>query len=238
MTLTLADVLRLIHPILAIAIVFPLLGIVINRAWLTRARRLSLAGAEKPKIPAQVGAEHRQLGQYLTGAVVTLALIGFVNPIFKAIINTQKWTNQPIQVIFVVGMFILTIGSLACLYKAQSPVWRAVFATLTGMGLVLLGVQDGVFRRTNEWFVSHYYYGLTVAFLMIFSLAILPDIYRDRSQTWRKVHVILNIVALLFFLGQSMTGVRDLLEIPLSWQESYVFQCNFDQKTCPTPPAK
>jgi cytosine/uracil/thiamine/allantoin permease len=238
MTLTFADVWRLIHPILAIVIVFPLLGIVVNRAWLVRKRRLSLAGVSKPDIPAQVGVEHRRLGQYLSGAVVGLALIGFVHPIFKAIISSQKWTNQPLQVIFVVGMFVLTIGSLVCLYKAQSPVWRATFATLTGMGLVLLGVQDGVYRRTNEWFVSHYYYGLVAAFLMIFSLAILPDIYRDRSQTWRKIHVILNIVALLFFLGQSVTGARDLLEIPLSWQESHLYQCNFDQKTCPAPPAK
>nr|WP_322744216.1 MULTISPECIES: hypothetical protein [unclassified Coleofasciculus] len=30
--------------------------------------------------------------------------------------------------------------------------WRGIFATLTGAGLVILGSQDGVFRRTNEWY--------------------------------------------------------------------------------------
>jgi cytosine/uracil/thiamine/allantoin permease len=236
MTLTLADFLRLIHPILAIAVVFPLLGIVVNRAWLVRSRRLTAAGGERSQIPAQVGVEHRKLGQYLTGAVVGLVLIGFMNPVFKTILKNQTWNNQPVQVIFIVGMFIATIGSLVCLYRAKAALWRAVFATLTGMGLVLIGVQDGVYRRTEEWFVSHYYYGLAAAFLMIFALAILPDIYQDRTQTWRRIHIGLNILALLLFLGQGVTGTRDLLEIPLSWQESHLYQCNFDLQTCPSPP--
>jgi hypothetical protein len=47
-------------------------------------------------------------------------------------------------------------------------------------------------------------------------------------------------VALVLFVGQGLTGTRDLLEIPLGWQERAVYQCNFDSKspafkTCPTP---
>jgi len=72
---------------------------------------------------------------------------------------------------------------------------------------------------------------------MIFSLAIVQDIYQDRSQRWRKVHIILNCVALLLFLGQGVTGARDLLEIPLSWQESYVYKCDYKKHTCPNLPA-
>lgn len=49
---------------------------------------------------------------------------------------------------------------------------------------------------------------------MIFSLAIIDDIYRDRTNTWRNVHIILNCLALLLFIGQGLTGARDLLEIP------------------------
>lgn len=109
------------------------------------------------------------------------------------------------------------------------------FATLTGAGLVILGCQDGVFRRTNEWYWSHYYIGITAALLMIFSLAIVQDIYQDKSNRWRIVHTILNCIALLLFIGQGMTGTRDLLEIPLSWQEPYIYQCDFANKTCPTP---
>lgn len=92
-----------------------------------------------------------------------------------------------------------------------------------------------MFRRSNEWYWSHYYIGITAALLMVFSLAIIEDIYKDRTNRWRNIHIILNCLALLLFVGQGMTGSRDLLEIPLSWQKSHIYQCNFDNKTCPQP---
>ena len=48
---------------------------------------------------------------------------------------------------------------------------------------------------------------------MIFSLAIVKDIYKDKSNRWRNAHIILNCFALLLFMGQGITGARDLLEI-------------------------
>jgi Protein of unknown function (DUF4079) len=238
MTLSFADFLGLIHPILAVVFVFPLLGMVVNRAWLVRSRRLSSMAKEKSAIPPQVGPEHRDLGRWLTGSVVGLTLIGLAYPIFETILEASKLAKQPLQVAFIVSMFGLTIGSLIFLYRAQPKHWRAVFATLTGMGLIILGLQEGVYRRTNEWYVSHYYYGIAAACLMVFSLAILPDIYQDKTLTWRRIHIILNCVALLFFIGQGFTGTRDLLEIPLGWQKPYIYQCNFELKTCPTPAPK
>ncbi len=70
---------------------------------------------------------------------------------------------------------------------------------------------------------------------MILSLAIFPDIYQDRSKRWRIIHAVLNSIALLLFVGQGITGARDLLEIPLSWQELYIYQCDFNNKTCTSP---
>ena len=32
-----------------------------------------------------------------------------------------------------------------------------------------------------------------------------------------------------------MTGARDLLEIPLSWQKPYIYQCDFTNMICPEP---
>ena len=98
-------------------------------------------------------------------------------------------------------------------------------------------MQDGVYRREFEWYVSHFYYGMIAALLMVFSLAIVPEIYRDRSLTWRRVHIWLNCIALLFFIGQGLTGVRDLLEIPLGWQEPFIYECDFDAKICPQTPS-
>lgn len=209
-----ADFLALIHPILAIIVVFPILGIVTNFAWQTRQRRLQTVGGGKSQIPPVVGREHVKLGRWLTGAVVGVTWVGLAYAIvFKSLIEHQLWSKNPAQVIFIGLMFVATVASLVFLYRAREPRWRGIFATLTGMGLVVLGCQDGVFRRTNEWYWSHYYIGITAALLMVFSLAIVEDIYKDHSNRWRNVHIILNCIALLLFMGQGITGMRDLFEI-------------------------
>ena len=53
---------------------------------------------------------------------------------------------------------------------------------------------------------------------MIISVVITQDIYKDKQNRWRNIHIILNCFALLLFMGQGMTGTRDLLSIPYSWQ--------------------
>ncbi|NET31984.1 MAG: DUF4079 domain-containing protein [Cyanothece sp. SIO1E1] len=227
----LGDFLRLVHPAAAVVFVFPLIGMVVNLAWQTRQRRIqSTVQGTKSKIPPVVGPEHVKLGRWLTGCVVGVTLLGLTHPIFKTLIRQEVWGSEPVKVIFIVLMFVATIASLAFLYKAKSRLWRGIFATLCGMGLVILGAQDGVYRRSNEWFISHYYYGIAAALLMVVSLAVLYDIYK--SAAWRRTHVFLNCIALLLFLGQGMTGVRDLLEIPLGWQEPFIYQCNFEAKVC------
>jgi len=232
-TMKLMDFLRLIHPTLAVIVVFPLIGMVSNLAWQTMQRRRQTKEGGKSKIPPVVGPEHARLGRWLTGSVVGLVLIGVMIPIAKNIIKKNVWSTNPTQVVLI-GLFLVgTIAALVALYYAQKKVWRAVFATLTGIGLVVLGAQEGVWRRGFEWWVSHYYYGITAALLMVFSLAILPDIYQDRTHTWRKIHIALNTIALLFFIGQGFTGTRDLLEIPLSWQEPAIYSCDFVNLTCP-----
>ena len=130
-------------------------------------------------------------------------------------------------------------------YKAKAKLWRGVFATLSSMALIILGAQDGVYRKTEQWYISHYYYGITAAILMIISVTILREIYQDKTHRWRTIHIVLNSIALLLFLGQGITGTQALLEIPLYWQKTYVqklyeFQC--DMKPCtvqaPAVPAK
>ena len=54
------DLILLLHPIAAVIFVFPLLGIVVNRALQVRQRRLT----DKSKIPVAVGQEHVQLGRW------------------------------------------------------------------------------------------------------------------------------------------------------------------------------
>lgn len=229
------DFLGLLHPILSVAIVFPMLGVVLNMGWQTMQRRKQVAIDIKSKIPPVVGSEHVKAGRILSGSVVGVTLLGLAYPIFEHIWKEQVWSKNSFQVIFIVLMFVATVASLVMLYRATPALWRGIFATLTGTGLVILGTQDGVYRRTNEWYWSHYYIGITAALIMVFSLAIIEDIYKDRSNRWRTIHVILNSIAVLLFLGQGMTGTRDLLEIPLNWQKPYIYTCDFTNKTCPKP---
>jgi hypothetical protein len=214
--MTLKDWFGLIHPFLAIIFVFPLVGIVANLAWQTRQRRLQTAGQNKSKIAPSVGGEHLKNGRWLTFSVVGVSLLALAySIIFKSFIEKKLWSENQFQVIFIVLMFVATIGCLLLLDRANTKLWRAVFAILTGLGLIILGAQDGVFRRTNEWYISHYYFGIAASLLMLFSSAIVQNIYQDRSHRWRYLHTILNCLALLLFIAQAFTGSRDIFEIGL-----------------------
>ncbi len=209
------DFVALIHPAIAVAFVFPLIGVVANFAWQTRQRRLQNAQGVKSKIPPVVGREHVQLGRWLTGSVVGISLIAIAYSIvFKSFIKKNLWQENNPQAILIILLFVATTASLVLLLRAKPKLWRGVFATLTGMGLIILGAQDGVWRLSNEWYWSHYYYGIAASLLMIFSVAIVEDIYKDRANRWRNLHIVLNCLALLLFIGQGITGARDLLEIP------------------------
>ena len=224
------DMLRLVHPAIAVFYVFPLIGIATYFALQTRQRRLAAVNKEKSKIPPVVGQEHVKIGRLLAASVVGISLLGMAHPIIKTLINKNALVEVPFQVMFIVAMYVFTVATLIFLYRAKTPTWRAAFTTLSSMGIIILGCQDGIFRRTNEWYISHYYYGIVAALLMIVSVAVLPEIYR--SPAWRRSHIGLNMIALLLFVGMGITGARDLLEIPLSWQEPVVYQCDFANKTC------
>jgi len=59
------DFMALLHPILAVAIVFPILGVVLNMGWQTMQRRKQIAIDTKSKIPPVVGPEHVEFCQVL-----------------------------------------------------------------------------------------------------------------------------------------------------------------------------
>jgi MFS family permease len=229
------DTILLLHPLIAVTVVFPLLGMVMNRAIQTRQRRMQLStGSKKSTIPASTGPEHSQLGRWLTGSVVGIVLLAFANDVFGNIVDKQVWAKSPFQVILISLVFVVTIASLSLLYLAKTRLWRIVFAMLTSVALIVIGSQDGVYRL-NPWYISHYHYGIAAALLMIFSLAIVREIYQDRTNRWRNIHIILNSIALLLFIGQVFTGTQALLEVPLAWQKPYVeklYEQQCDKKPC------
>ncbi|MGQ9864919.1 MAG: DUF4079 domain-containing protein [Pseudanabaenaceae cyanobacterium] len=248
------DLLRLVHPVLVVTFVFPLIGIVSAMAWQTRQRRLQTQGeGSKSRIPAGVGSEHVKYGKWLAGGVVGGSLLGLLHPSLKYITRNELLTKEPFQAYVVLAFFAVTAVALGLLYVAREAPWRYLFGGLTATGILVLGFQDAwlgraplfdatkygaIFRRDFDWMVSHFYFGMVAAVLMVLSLATITEIYRDRSHTWRRAHSVLNAFALVVFLMQGFTGARDLLEIPLSWQEPTIYSCNFDRgsplyKQCP-----
>ena len=64
------DWLWILHPFLAVVLIYPLIGVVVRLAVQTRARRL-----QKQKLPVTVGRDHSDLGRWLAAAVVVVVLI-------------------------------------------------------------------------------------------------------------------------------------------------------------------
>ncbi|NJM48626.1 MAG: DUF4079 domain-containing protein [Alkalinema sp. RU_4_3] len=220
--MALNDWMLLLHPTIAIVTIFPLLGIVLYQALLTRKRRLSLKDGQKTPIPATSGPEHVRLGRILSLSVVAIALLGLAQPIFSKLLASDALSKTPMRFLGLTLVFIVTGAALPLLDRAKNRAFRGLFALLTGGGLLLLGSQPEIFHRDGQWYLSHYYLGITAALLMIFSLVILQEIYRDRTHRWRNVHIILNSFAVLLFIAQGLTGTRDLLEIPLTWQKPHI----------------
>ena len=102
----------------------------------------------------------------------------------------------------------------------------------------VLGAQPEVFRLSDNPFdpsfwQSHYWSGVAVTGLMLFFLGARAEI--QRQLRWRRVHVAANLLAVVLFAVQGISGSRDLLEIPLSWQKTAIERCDFQRRVCAEP---
>jgi hypothetical protein len=226
------DWLWLLHPALAVVLVYPLLGMVLRLAQQTRNRRLTQA-----KHAATVGRDHADLGKGLAGSVVAIVLIA------EAVVIATK---HPLSAFEGGGqrlalLLLAVVGSgvaLAALWRVKRPAYRASFALLCWAGVIALGLQPEVFRLSDNPFEpafwqSHFWGGIGLTGLMLFSVACRPEIHKHLR--WRRLHVSANALAALIFLAQGFSGPRDLLEIPLSWQKPTIYACDYSARTCPPP---
>ena len=225
------DWLWILHPFLAVVLVYPLVGVVVRLAIQTRARRL-----QNQKLPVTVGRDHSDLGRCLAAAVVLLVLVALSVVIgTKApLVQFEGGLARAIQLLLVL---FGTIVSLLALWRCTRPGMRLAFSLITWAGVLGLGAQPEVWRLSDNPFApafwqSHYWAGVGVTGLMLFSLGARAEILRDIRI--RRLHVTANVLAALLFLTQGLTGTRDLLEIPLSWQKSTIYRCDFNAKTCPS----
>ena len=229
------DWLWILHPALAVAVVYPLVGIVARLGVQTRARRV-----EGAKLPPSTGRDHSDLGRWLALAVVAIVMVALA----VVIATATPWTEfrggagRAFQLLLVLAG---SAAALAALWWAHAKVLRLAFALITWLGVLTLGAQPEVFRRSDnplqaDFWSSHYWIGVAVVGLMLFSLGARPEIQRE--PRWRRIHLIASGLAGVLFVVQAISGTRDLLEIPLHWQKPALAACDWTTKVCPPPSAR
>ena len=228
--MTALDWLWILHPALAVVVVYPLLGVVMRLAWQTRQRRVA-----KQKHPPTVGRDHSDVGRWLAASVVWLVLIALTVSIASKV-PLADFAGGVTRAAQLLVVLLGTSASLIALWRCQAAVFRFSFSVLTFIGVLALGAQPEVWRVSDDLFSSgfwqsHYWSGVAVTGLMLLSLSARREITRDLRV--RRLHVTVSILAAVLFLMQGVTGTRDLLEIPLSWQKPAVYGCDFVLQTCP-----
>ena len=224
------DWLWLIHPVAAVVLVYPLLGMAARLGLQARARRL---GQAKP--PPQTGQDHADLGRWLTSTVVGSVLIALV-----VVIGTKvPPASLPAEAGRLGLLALVALGtavSLACLWRVRAAAYRACFALLCWVGLIGLGLQPEVWRLGDNplepaFWQSHFWGGIGLCGLLLLAMAAKPE--TQRSPRWRRLHVSATVLAAVVFLAQGISGPRDLLEIPLHWQKPAITACDFAAQQCP-----
>jgi len=234
--MTAVDWLWIVHPFLAVVLIYPLIGMVMRLGVQTRARRQNTT----LKLPASVGRSHTDLGRWLAAGVVLLVLIALTVVITTKVAPADFAGGMP-RAAQLLLVLLGTAISLVALWRSQAPGLRLAFALITWAGILGLGAQPEVWRVSDNplsaaFWQSHYWAGVGVTGLMLFSLGARPEILRDLRL--RRLHVSASVLAAVLFVIQGLTGTRDLLEIPLSWQKPAVYACDFEARSCPSVAAE
>ena len=224
------DWLWLLHPAFAVVLIYPLIGMVVRLGWQTRQRRVS-----KVKHPPVVGRDHSDLGRWLTAAVVLLVLIALAVAIATKV-PLAMFAGGPPRALLLILAWLGSLASLIALLFSKAALLRLGFSLITWVGVLSLGAQPEVWRLSDQPFSaafwqSHYWGGVAVTGLMLFSLGARAEILKDLRL--RRLHITASLLASVLFVMQAITGTRDLLEIPLSWQKPVIQSCNFQTQTCP-----
>ena len=227
------DWLWIIHPFLAVTLIYPLIGVVARLGLQTRQRRV-----EQAKLPPSTGRDHSDLGQWLAAAVVVIVLIALAVVIGSKGLSSDGGRGATALTPLLLA-WLGSISALIALIRVRGAALRLSFSLITWLGLLSLGAQPEVFRLSDNplqpaFWQSHYWGGVMVCGLMIFNLAARPEILNHRR--WRRVHIAANVLAAILFICQGLSGTRDLLEIPLSWQQPFLSQCNWSEATCADQP--
>ena len=123
--MTSTDWLWILHPALAVVLIYPLIGMVVRLAWQTRQRRVA-----KVKHPPVVGRDHSDLGRWLSAGVVVLVLIALTVAIAtKApLADFSGGAGRALQLSIVL---LGTLASLIALSRSKAAALRPSFSLIT-----------------------------------------------------------------------------------------------------------
>lgn len=197
--------LALLHPVLAILFIYPVAGAAIRLGILAREKRTGY----NPALPATVPTEHWQHGRWLVSAMVVAILLAYLVS-FLADPTGISWNQGLLLVLAGGGCFI----ALLALWTVQRPALRASFTALCLGGLLGLGSQPQIQRLADhplqlDFWRSHYWAGVLLTALLLFSLAIRPLI--PEVSRLRRLHVSAMLLGCVLFAVVAITGCRDLL---------------------------
>ena len=232
--MTALDWLALLHPVLIILFVYPVIGATIRLGILVREKRLGIT-----RQPDLVPVEHAAHGAWVTGGVVMAVLIALLYSFFA-----HAWgagaVSGGLPRLLLLGMVAAgTLVALLALLRVRRAALRASFALLCWAGLLGLGSQPEIWRLSDNplsagFWGSHYWSGVLLTGLLLFTTAARPEI--TRMPRLRRLHLLLNLLVMVLLAVQAITGSRDLLQMPLSWQTPAILSCDPLARSCPTPP--
>ena len=232
--MTAIDWFALLHPVLVVLFVYPVVGATIRLGILVRERRLGIT----QQLPA-VNREHADHGRWVTAGVVVAVLIALVFSVTAKALEAETGLvggagRGGLLALAVAG----TLGALLALLRVKAAPLRACFGLLTWAGLLGLGSQAEIWRvsdnpLTGAFWSSHYWSGVLLTGLLLFTLAVRPEI--TRQLRWRRVHVACNLLVMVLLAVQAITGTRNLLAIPLSWQKPAIEHCDVSLRSCEQP---
>jgi len=231
---TAIDWLSLLHPVLVMLFVYPVVGATVRLGILVREQRLGIT-----RQPAKVMAEHSDHGRWMTGGVVVAVLIALLYSFLSKFSADPAAFAGGVPRLALLGLVAAgALVSLVALWRVRRPLWRGTFALLCWAALLGLGSQGEIWRLSDNplsasFWASHYWAGILLTGLLLGTTAARPEI--QRTLRLRRLHVSAAVLTALLLAVMAITGSRDLLEIPLSWQKPAVFRCDFKARRCPLP---
>lgn len=198
--------LALIHPLLAVLVLFPVAGVVVRLGFLVRERRTAYNLA----LPSTVVAEHWQHGRWLTAAMVVTVWIAELHGLLSHPQRAMEMASPLFWGLAMAGVLL----ALVAFWQVRGALQRALFCVLVWGGLLALGATPVVERGADhplqpQFWTSHYWIGVLLVGLMLGTQAVRPEL-QDQA-TARELHRRSGSLMLLLFALAAITGLRDLV---------------------------